>query len=52
MTSLPEQPSPKRLGLGIDLNFLNPFYFFKKYAVCCCVCLVVAAVIFVVLQLL
>ena len=35
-------------GLGINLNLLNPFYFFKKYAVCCCACLVVAGVIAVI----
>ena len=38
-------------GLGINLNFLNPFYFFKKYAVCCCACLVVVAVVMVFVML-
>jgi len=38
-------------GLGIDFNFLNPFYFFKKYGLCCLVCCVVAAAIFLIIML-
>ena len=32
-------------GLGFDFNFLNPFYFLKKYFACCCCCCVVVAVV-------
>ena len=36
-------------GLGINLDFLNPFAFFKKYAVVCCVCCVIVATVFLVI---
>ena len=49
---LPEPIRPSLFdGLGIDLNFLNPFYFFKKYAVCCCACLVIAVVVYLVIMM-
>ena len=36
-------------GLGIDLNFLNPFYMFRKYGVCCCICCILILVVGLVL---
>jgi hypothetical protein len=38
-------------GLGIDFNFLNPFYLFKKYGLCCCICCVIAAAVFIFITL-
>jgi len=38
-------------GLGIDFNFLNPFYLFKKYGLCCCICCVIAAAVYVFIML-
>ncbi|KAL1498830.1 hypothetical protein AB1Y20_014132 [Prymnesium parvum] len=47
---LPEPVRPNFFdGLGINLNFLNPFYLLKKYRLCCCgccICLIVAVIIF------
>ena len=38
-------------GCGrIDLNFLNPFVFFKKYAWICCICLIITAVVVVIVM--
>ena len=39
-------------GLGFDLNFLNPFYFFKKYAIPCCICCIVVIVVLLVVYFL
>eukprot|EP00966_Prymnesium_polylepis_P118742 2744680-Prymnesium_polylepis.1 len=44
----PYLPDPVRPnffdGLGINFNFLNPFYLLKKYRVCCagCCCCIIA----------
>jgi len=53
----PYLPDPVRPnffdGLGINFNFLNPFYLLKKYRVCCagcCCCIIAVGVLFLMSQ--